>query len=132
MNLKYSRQREAIKAMLMTRYDHPTADMVYADIRKEYPNISLGTVYRNLTLLSSLGEIQKLDMGDGVDHFDGNASPHFHFLCTSCHSVIDLPLDKNALKGIDELAGNDFDGKICGHITHFYGLCGRCNENKSN
>ena len=54
-NLKYSRQRESIKNQLMQRNDHPTADMIYTDIRKEYPNISLGTVYRNLALLSDLG-----------------------------------------------------------------------------
>ena len=57
--LKYSRQRESIKENLMHRCDHPTADMVYSDIRKIYPNISLGTVYRNLSLLSELGEISR-------------------------------------------------------------------------
>lgn len=126
MNLKYSRQRNAIKEFLMTRKDHPTADVVYSNLRNEFPNISLGTVYRNLTLLSELGEILKLDMGDGVDHFDGNVSPHFHFICNSCHSVIDLNMDKDALKDIDEVASRDFDGKITGHTAHFYGLCSKC------
>ena len=55
MALKYSRQREAIKEFLMTRTDHPTADVVYMNVRQEFPNISLGTVYRNLTLLSDMG-----------------------------------------------------------------------------
>ena len=64
--LKYSRQRESIKENLMNRFDHPTADMVYSDIRKIYPNISLGTVYRNLSLLSDLGEIRKLVTSDGA------------------------------------------------------------------
>ena len=58
--LRYSRQREAIKEFLMTRKDHPTADVIYQNVRLEYPNISLGTVYRNLTLLSDLGEILRL------------------------------------------------------------------------
>ena len=65
--LKYSRQRESIKASLMNRKDHPTADAVYASIREEFPNISLGTVYRNLNLLVELGEVQKLTFGDGKD-----------------------------------------------------------------
>ena len=69
--LKYSRQRESIKEFLMTRKDHPTADVVYENVRKIYPNISLGTVYRNLSLLSELGEIQKLSNFGGADHFDG-------------------------------------------------------------
>ena len=68
--LKYSRQRESIKEFLMTRKDHPTADVVYENVKKIYPNISLGTVYRNLSLLSDLGEIQKLSSFGGADHFD--------------------------------------------------------------
>ena len=58
--LKYSRQRESIKEFLMTRTDHPTADTVYENMKSIYPNISLGTVYRNLSLLSDLGEIKKI------------------------------------------------------------------------
>ena len=58
-NLKYSRQRESIREFLMTRHDHPTADMVYHHIRQIYPNISLGTVYRNLSLLVNLGSIRE-------------------------------------------------------------------------
>ena len=73
--LKYSRQRESIKVCLQGRKDHPTADMLYTDVRKEFPNISLGTVYRNLSLLSELGEIKRLTTGDGPDRF--HASP-FH------------------------------------------------------
>ena len=63
--LKYSRQRESIKACLMSRKDHPTADALYTSIREQFPNISLGTVYRNLNLLVELGEIRKLSCGDG-------------------------------------------------------------------
>ena len=69
--LKYSRQREAIKTFLAGRYDHPTAETVYLGIKEEFPNISLGTVYRNLSLLSDIGEIQKLSTGIGPDRFDG-------------------------------------------------------------
>ena len=67
---KYSRQRESLKHCLSIRCDHPTADALYASIREEFPNISLGTVYRNLNLLVELGEIQKLSFGDGADRFD--------------------------------------------------------------
>lgn len=90
--LKYSRQRESIKSCLMARHDHPTADALYTSIREEYPNISLGTVYRNLNLLVELGEIQKLTCGDGADHFDADTSPHYHFVCRDCGQVFDLPL----------------------------------------
>ena len=75
-NLKYSRQRESIREFLMTRHDHPTADMVYHHIRQIYPNISLGTVYRNLSLLVNLGSIRKISTGDGPDRFDAATAPH--------------------------------------------------------
>ena len=88
--LKYSKQRESIKNFLVTRYDHPTAETVYLNIRKEFPNISLGTVYRNLNLLAEIGEIQKLSPGIGPDRFDGNPAPHYHFICRHCGCVMDL------------------------------------------
>lgn len=92
-SLKYSRQRESIKEFLMTRTDHPTADTVYHQLRKIYPNISLGTIYRNLALLADIGEIQKICTGDGADRFDGQIRPHYHVICTRCHQVMDLDLD---------------------------------------
>ena len=58
--LKYITDKKSIKVCLQGRKDHPTADMLYTDVRKEFPNISLGTVYRNLSLLSELGEIKRL------------------------------------------------------------------------
>ena len=122
--LKYSRQREMIKEFLMTRKDHPTADIIYMNVRKKQPNISLGTVYRNLTLLTDIGEIQRLRLGDGVDHFDADTSPHYHFVCMDCGSVTDLKME--SIESITETAGANFDGRIAGHMTYFYGTCGHC------
>ena len=122
--LKYSKQRESIKNFLVTRYDHPTAETVYLNIRREFPNISLGTVYRNLNLLAEIGEIQKLSPGIGPDRFDGNPAPHYHFICRHCGCVMDLT--GSGLDHINILAGQDFDGEIEGHITYFYGACPFC------
>jgi Fur family peroxide stress response transcriptional regulator len=124
MAQKHSKQRDMILAFLMSRKDHPTADVVYMNVRKEYPNISLGTVYRNLTLLADTGEIKRLRVGDGIDHFDADTSPHYHFVCTECGRVIDLQMDN--IDTIQEIAGAGFDGKIAGHVTYFYGTCGTC------
>jgi len=124
--LKYSRQRESIKEFLATRKDHPTADTVYVNIRQLYPNISLGTVYRNLSLLASLGEIQKVSCGDGVEHFDPNAEPHYHFICQDCGAVLDIPI--GPIHGLDAMASEGFDGAITGHTTLFYGTCKDCKE----
>lgn len=122
--LKYSRQREAIKEFMMTRKDHPSADVVYANVRKEFPNISLGTVYRNLTLLSDMGDLLRLRVGDGIDHFDATVAPHYHFICRECGRVLDLNLD--IMQSVDDIAGVGFDGQIEGHVTYFYGRCGNC------
>lgn len=124
--LKYSRQRESIKEFLMGRTDHPTADAVYMSIREQFPNISLGTVYRNLNLLVELGEIQKVSCGDGADHFDADTRDHYHFLCTDCGSVYDIPME--TVEDINSLASSHFPGSIQGHITYFYGRCQNCLE----
>lgn len=124
MALKYSRQREVIKNFLCTRKDHPTADVVYMNVRQQYPNISLGTVYRNLTLLSEIGEIARLRVGDGVDHFDADTSPHNHFVCSHCGNVIDLKME--SIDYIQEAAEKNFGGRIDGYSAYFYGLCENC------
>lgn len=122
--IKHSRQREAILTNLSGRCDHPTAEMVYFEIKEQYPNISLGTVYRNLSLLSELGEIQKIVTGAGPDRFDGRTMPHYHFRCRSCQNVLDIPLEE--MKGINEAASKSFPGIIEGSVTQFFGLCPEC------
>lgn len=122
--IKHSRQRDSIKAFLMTRYDHPTADTIYGCIREQFPNISLGTVYRNLNLLVELGEIRKLTFDDGKDHFDYDTSPHYHFICKQCGAVMDLPMapfaEAEACTGTCDL------GEITGHTVYFHGICRGC------
>ncbi|OLA90802.1 MAG: transcriptional repressor [Roseburia sp. 40_7] len=122
--IKYSRQRECIKQFLASRHDHPTAETVYLNVKQDFPNISLGTVYRNLSLLTELGEIQKISTGIGPDRFDGNPAPHYHFFCRKCGCVMDL--DMEGIDHINILAGSQFDGEIEGNITYFYGKCANC------
>lgn len=128
MNLKHSKQRDSIMEFLTGRKDHPTADMVYMGVRESFPNISLGTVYRNLTLLADIGEIARIRVGDGVDHFDADTSPHYHFICNECGGVSDLEM-KN-IDGLTEIAGKNFGGMIEGHVTYFYGRCEKCCKQK--
>ena len=122
--LKYSRQRESIKEFLMTRKDHPTADVVYENMKKIYPNISLGTVYRNLSLLSDIGEIQKLSSFGGADHFDGCVTPHCHFMCTCCGQVLDMQTED--MDDLTAKVNKGFPGKITGYDVRFFGLCDNC------
>ncbi len=122
--LKYSRQRESIKKCLAERHDHPTADVVFTCIRNEYPNVSLGTVYRNLNLLVELGEIQKLTCGDGKDRFDAITTPHYHFVCRKCGSVTDLPIPP--LEGVKQRAEEATGSKVDSYTIIMYGTCCRC------
>ena len=120
--LKYSRQRESIKEFLRTRTDHPTADVVYENMKLIYPNISLGTVYRNLSLLADLGEIKKLSSFAGADHFDGRTERHCHFMCIRCERIIDL--ESEGIHHIMDLAGENFKGKITDYSARFFGRNG--------
>lgn len=122
--LKYSRQREAIRNFLCSRKDHPTAEVVYESLKKDFPHLSLGTVYRNLSLLVELGEAIKFPGLDGYDHFDGNPMPHYHFICNDCNAVIDLELPN--MEELNSAAGKSFDGIITGHSAYFYGKCKNC------
>lgn len=121
---KYSRQRESIKTYLATHCNHPTAETVYLSIKEEFPNISLGTVYRNLALLEESGEILKISTGTGPDRYDGCVEPHYHFFCTDCGEIHDLKME--SIDHINVIANHNFDGIIEGNITHFYGKCPKC------
>ena len=124
--LKYSRQRESIKHFLMMTKEHPTADEVYMHVKQEYPNISLGTVYRNLNLLTDIGEAIKISTPDGGDRFDGRTAPHNHFLCKKCGRLLDLELDMKSIEEVNRLAAENFDGMIESSSTLFYGECSDC------
>ncbi|MCI8992533.1 MAG: transcriptional repressor [Eubacterium sp.] len=125
--LKYSKQREAIKNYLLVHRTHPTAETVYTALKDEFPNISLGTVYRNLSLLADIGEIQKLHIDNGADRFDGNLSPHYHAICKTCGKVDDIPLENTDF--INQLAGIHYDGTVQEHRIYFYGQCSECSKN---
>lgn len=123
-NLKHSKQREAIKEFLASTTSHPTADTVYMHVKEEFPNISLGTVYRNLNLLADIGETIKITAPDGGDRFDAKTYPHYHFYCKSCGRIFDMEFDQ--MDVINRLASQSFDGTIESHSTLFYGICAGC------
>lgn len=124
--LKHSRQRESIKNYLHGREDHPTADMIYTSIREEFPNISLGTVYRNLSLLVELGEIQKITT-EGADRFDARVAPHSHFICRHCGSVLDVMIPLN--DPVEDVNSRWSHGEIDECRMEFFGTCNQCKKN---
>ncbi len=89
--MKYSKQREQILETLRNNCIHPTAEQVYSLVKPELPNISLATVYRNLNQLAENGTILKIDSLDGTAHFDYCREQHYHFICTKCNKVYDVP-----------------------------------------
>ena len=126
---KRSRQRTAILETLRRTKLHPTADWIYAKVRQELPNISLGTVYRNLSKLASAGMIQKMDVGDGAEHFDAAIHPHYHLYCEACGRLLDLDLPYD--KGLNHRAEALLPVLVNRHSLIFHGLCGACCEQQS-
>ena len=122
--LKYSKQREAIKDFL-SESSHPTADEIYIKVREQFPNVSLGTVYRNLNLLSECGEIRKLTFPEGPDHFDNNTTPHYHFVCMDCGEVYDVFPQPGAPSLLVPQDMNRF-GEVKNVNLQFRGICNRC------
>lgn len=119
---RYSKQREVINNILKGTKAHPSAAEVYEKAREEIPNISLGTVYRNLDSLSHDGEAQAFTVGD-IAHFDGNIAPHPHFYCQKCGKVTDLECDMRKLLSLMEgLEGCEVDTET----VLFSGVCRAC------
>ena len=126
--VKHSRQRDAIKTFLMSRKDHPTADVVYTFVKNDFPSISLGTVYRNLSFLAEHGEAVTVPCEDGFVHYDANTKPHLHFQCRRCKCLIDItnPSDNEILENLGANVSSHFPGKIEAGSVCFYGLCEKC------
>ena len=120
----FSRQREEIIRVIRSTDTHPTAAWVYSKVKEAIPNISLGTVYRNLAALSVSGEILSLSVGDGFEHFDGNAAPHAHLHCRSCGKIFDAPVHGDPLADIAR--ANGFEPGTSVYIE--YGVCEKCKK----
>ncbi|MDD2217743.1 MAG: transcriptional repressor [Eubacteriales bacterium] len=120
-------QKELISNAL-NELNHPTADEIYEHIRKLYPNISRGTVYRNLSLMIEMGQADKIPVSGYADRFDCNTKRHYHSRCISCGKVMDIeciePLPSEFFKN-DNL-NKDFD--IQGYEITLVGLCSDCRE----
>lgn len=124
---KHSRQRAAILAKIRSATCHPTADWIFRELREEFPNLSLGTVYRNLVLFKEDGIIVSVGNVEGQERFDGNILPHGHFVCQKCATVIDIDLSNDS----SELSVNMRTIKGC-QIERVdfaaYGTCSVCLE----
>jgi Fe2+ or Zn2+ uptake regulation protein len=124
--VRKTKQKEAILKILRQTRSHPDADWIYEQVKKEIPNISLGTVYRNLRIMKESGVIQELTSNTLPGHFDGNTDPHYHFHCDSCGQIIDIegPIDKSIEKRLAEKTGF----KVTRHSLELGGVCADCHH----
>ncbi|GFN35685.1 Fur family transcriptional regulator [Tepidimicrobium xylanilyticum] len=129
MNKRYSAQKMMIEDALM-KLDHPTATEIYEYIREFYPNISLGTVYRNLGLMAESGEVLRITLGDAPDRFDINTHDHIHVMCRKCGEVFDAEIDnlKELLTEMDQYLEGYTGVHIENRSMYFKGVCSSCRE----
>ena len=122
LSTKQFRKRNAILECLRNTHAHPSAEALFQMLQKEHPDISLATVYRNLSKFKAEGTISSVATVKGIERFDANTNPHVHFICSQCDAVIDL----------HQIPMPRYNREECGgcHIEScaltFTGLCGNC------
>ena len=126
---KITPQRLAIVKILAGSEGHPSVENIHDQIKKDFPTMSLATVYRNIVFIKSLGEVLELGFPDGSNRYDGNKPyPHPHVICIKCKKIVDPVLDNlDEMKKEVEL---ETDFKILNHRLDFFGICSNCMAEK--
>ena len=122
--MKFSKQREMILNQVKMFPVHPTADQVYTALKADNPNLSLGTVYRNLNLLSEMGELLKIRIADGSDRFDGRTDCHYHMVCDRCSRVFDVELSE--LDSLNDTVSQKYGHRLTMVTLNLNGVCCEC------
>ncbi len=128
MQSRNTNQRKLVLELMTENYTHPTADDVYELARKIDSHISRGTVYRNLNFLADNGNILKISVPNGADHFDFNVKEHYHFHCSKCGKMYDVP---ESVSVEMESATKEMQQKgffVEGHNLIFTGICPNCKK----
>ena len=122
---KITPQRLAIAKILSRSDGHPGAEDIHDQIKKDFPTMSLATVYRNIVLIKSLGEVLELGFPDGSNRYDGNKpAPHPHVICIRCKKIVDPVLD--SLDEMKKEVALETDFTILNHRLDFFGVCSSC------
>jgi Fur family transcriptional regulator, ferric uptake regulator len=127
--MRKTKQREVILKVLNQHMDHPSADTIYEEVREFLPRISLGTVYRNLDIMSESGTIMKLETGGSIKRFDPVTGSHPHFRCLKCGTIEDLPIDLNESFKAGTIKEWALGRDIQNLNIEYTGLCTECNGN---
>jgi Fur family peroxide stress response transcriptional regulator len=126
---RQSKQRNRLLELLRSTDTHPTADWVYQQLKDEFPNLSLGTVYRNLAMLVERGLVKKIHFGSTFDRFEANTQPHYHLICESCGKIFDFEMPAT-YDELNQQAKQLTTFTIRHHKMEFFGLCQQCKTNK--
>lgn len=126
---KITPQRMAIVKILAGSMEHPSVEDIYEEIKTDFPTMSLATVYRNIVLIKSLGEVLEIGFPDGSNRYDGNdPTPHPHVICIKCKKIVDPDLD--SLDEMKKEVASETDFKILNHRLDFFGICSDCMTEK--
>ena len=118
-------QRLAIVKILAESKGHPSVENIHAQIKKDFPTMSLATVYKNILLIKSLGEVLELGFPDGSNRYDGNKPhPHPHVICIKCKKIVDSDLE--SLDEMKKEVASETNFKILNHRLDFFGICDKC------
>ena len=126
---KHFRKRDAILECLRCSKAHPSAEMLFNQLKPQIPDLSMGTVYRNLTLFKEQGLCSSVATVSGVERFDGNTDPHVHFICSNCDAVIDLD-EMQIPQALSQTAASCCGGQVTECQLSFTGLCRDCNQER--
>ena len=121
---KFSKKRAAILEALRATDEHPSAEMLYARLKTEFPDLSLGTVYRNLAMFVADGDAVSVGTVNGQERYDADTGPHAHFICASCGRVLDVCSPN--LTGLDREVERETGGVVTSRSLSFSGTCARC------
>ena len=126
-SVRYSKKREAILTAIRGTGCHPSAEWLYQQLKPRHPDLSLGTVYRNLNHLCGHGLIRRVGPVNGQERYDGTLSPHSHFICNRCGAILDLPQRSPGQSWLESVGVQyGFQAKSCEFIVR--GLCRACGD----
>lgn len=121
--VRYSKKREAIFNALQETKIHPTAEWLFQKLKPEYPDLSLGTIYRNLSFFQEQGMVKSVGVVKGQERYDADTTTHSHFICEKCGSVTDL-MDISLTKSIAQQVEKNYGFSVSRHELNIYGDCG--------
>ncbi len=126
---KITPQRLAIIDIIAISTHHPSVEDIYEEVRNDFPTMSLATVYRNILLIKSIGEVLELGFPDGSNRYDGKRPyPHPHVICIKCKKIVDPDLE--SLQDMTREVAAETNFKILNHRLDFFGICANCTAEK--